>query len=84
MALSTETQVGPLAWHGGLGIQSCHSCGLNRSRASYLLPGLGTPYTEGWLKKNNNNPLRLDGHYHFANEGDMLESPFRLGFGNSC
>ena len=48
---SSGTQVRSPAWHSGLRIQHCHSCDLGPDRGLDLIPGLGTPYAAGQLKK---------------------------------
>ena len=42
------TWVRSLAWHSGLGIQHCRSCGMD------LIPGPGTPYATGQPKEKKN------------------------------
>ena len=48
---STGTQVQSLAWHSGLRIRRCRSCGLVCSCSLDLITGPGTPYAEGSLKR---------------------------------
>ena len=47
----SETKLWSLAWLSGLRIWGCHSFGLGHNCSSDLIPGLGTPYTPGRLKK---------------------------------
>ena len=49
--LSTGMQVQSLAWHSGLRIQDCHSCGIGGNWISDLISGLGTPYAMRQPKK---------------------------------
>ena len=48
---SSGMQVGSPAWHSGLGIQCCHSCGLGHNCSSDMNTGLRTPYAVGQPKK---------------------------------
>ena len=48
---SAGTQVQSPAWHSGLRVWHCRICGLGGNCGSDPIPGLGTPYVEGWLKK---------------------------------
>ena len=48
---STGMQVPFLAWHSGLRIWCCHSCGISHNCSSDLIPGPGTSYAAGWPKK---------------------------------
>ena len=54
---SAGMQVRSLAWHSGLRIWRCHSCGLGCDCSSDLIPGLGTPHATSWpkLKQTNKN-----------------------------
>ena len=44
---SAGKQVQSPAWHSGLRIQHCRSCGLGHDCSLDLIPGLGTPYASG-------------------------------------
>ena len=55
---STGMQVRSLAWHSGLRIQCCHSCGLGQDLSLDLIPGLGTPYAAGVTKKRKKKKER--------------------------
>ena len=44
---STAIQVQPLAWHSGLRIQGCCSCGLGHNCSLDLIHGWGAPYATG-------------------------------------
>ena len=52
---STRMQVRSLARLRGLRIRRCYSCGLGLDCGSDLIPGLGTPYALGRLKKKKKN-----------------------------
>ena len=43
--------VGSQAWHSGLRIWCCNSCGMGLSCGWDLIPGPGTPYAAGQAKK---------------------------------
>ena len=47
------TQVRSPAWHRGLRIRLCHSCGLGHNCSSDMIPGRETPYSAGWPKEKN-------------------------------
>ena len=44
---SAGTQVPSPAWHRGLRIQHCHSCGIGHTCSSDLIPGPGAPHAMG-------------------------------------
>ena len=69
----TRMQVRFWAWHSGLRIQHCHSCGLGRNCGSDLMPGPGAPYAVGWPKKEKNRETfsqRDDGKCQVICAGD--------------
>ena len=57
---STETQVRSLAWHSGLRIWHCCSCGLDHNCSLDLILGPGTPCAMGQPKKKKNFLYNLD------------------------
>ena len=57
---STGTQVPPPAWHSGLRIWHCHSCGLGHNCGSALISGWGTPYAWVQPKKEGKKKAELE------------------------
>ena len=61
-------QVQSLAWHSGLRIWHCHNCGVDYNCSSDLIPGPGTPYAMGQLKKKEKkNELQPKLHTFYKN-----------------
>ena len=55
---SAGTQVQSLAWHGGLRIPSCRSCGIGCNCGLDLILSLGIPYALGQPKKERKESKR--------------------------
>ena len=48
---SPGTRVRSLAWHSGLRIRHCHSCGVGYNCGSDLIPSPGTTYAMKWQER---------------------------------
>ena len=55
---SAGTQVRSPAWHGGLRIWYCCSCGLGLNCSSDLILGPGTPYAAGQPKNKKQEEVK--------------------------
>ena len=58
---STRTQGSPAQW---IRIPRCCRCDLGQDCGLNLIPGLGTPYAVGWLKKKKKKKERVNENNH--------------------